>query len=85
MPWRHSRRRSRYSRRSCVTHDVEPYTIVAGVPAKPIKKRFSDDIIKVLIKSRWWELPVDVIKDNFDLFNSIPTIEIAKKIYDLRK
>ena len=68
-----------------VTHDVVPYTIVAGVPAKPIKKRFSDDIIKVLIKSRWWELPVDVIKDNFDLFNSIPTIEIAKKIYDLRK
>ncbi len=28
-----------------VTHDVEPYTIVAGVPARPIKKRFSDDII----------------------------------------
>lgn len=68
-----------------VTHDVEPYTIVAGVPAKPIKKRFSDEIIEILKKSKWWELPVDVIKENFDLFNSIPTIEIAKKIYDLRK
>ena len=34
-----------------VTHDVEPYSVVVGVPAKPIKKRFSDDIIE---KSEWW-------------------------------
>lgn len=67
-----------------VTHDVEPYTIVAGVPAKPIKKRFSDEIIEILNESRWWELPSEVIKKNFDLFNSVPDIETAKKILELR-
>lgn len=68
-----------------VTHDVEPYTIVAGVPAKIIKKRFSDDIIKILQKSNWWDLPADVIKSNVHLFGAEPTIEIAEKIYDISK
>lgn len=67
-----------------VTKDVEPYTIVAGVPAKPIKKRFSDDVINILLESQWWNLPSQVIKDNFDLFNSKPDLEIAKKILALK-
>ena len=33
-----------------VTKDVEPYTIVGGVPAKPVKKRFSQDVIDRLLK-----------------------------------
>ena len=44
-----------------VTHDVEPYTVVAGVPAKPIRKRFSDKIITALLASKWWTLPESVI------------------------
>lgn len=68
-----------------VTHDVEPYTIVAGIPAKPIKKRFSDEIIQLLLESKWWKLPSNVIKENFKLFNSVPTVEIAKKICDLKE
>lgn len=32
-----------------VTKDVPPYTIVAGVPAKPIRKRFSEDVIEKLL------------------------------------
>lgn len=63
-----------------VTKDVKPYTIVAGVPAKPLKKRFSSEIIELLLKSKWWTLPSNTIKSNFDLFNSVPTVEIAKKI-----
>ncbi len=38
-----------------VTKDVAPYTIAGGVPAKPIKKRFSDADIKKLMRLRWWE------------------------------
>jgi len=41
---------------SVVTHDVEPYTIVAGNPAKVIRKRFNEDQIKYLQDSKWWEL-----------------------------
>lgn len=44
-----------------VTHDVEPYTIVAGVPARPIKKRFTDDIIERLMKIRWWDQSPSII------------------------
>lgn len=34
--------------RAVVTKDVEPYTIVAGVPAKPLRKRFPDEVIEKL-------------------------------------
>lgn len=68
-----------------VTKNVEPYTIVAGVPAKPIKKRFSDDVINLLLESQWWNLPPQVIRDNFELFNSKPDINIAKEILALKE
>ncbi len=55
-----------------VTRDVEPYTIVAGVPARPLKKRFSDDVIARLLASEWWELPAELIRENYDIFNSQP-------------
>lgn len=41
--------------RAVVTKDVEPYTIVGGVPAKPIKKRFNDETIKKLQSICWWD------------------------------
>lgn len=37
-----------------VTRDIEPYTIVGGVPAKVIKKRFNDEEIENLCKIKWW-------------------------------
>ncbi|MDT8354999.1 CatB-related O-acetyltransferase [Roseomonas mucosa] len=40
--------------KSVVTKDVEPYSIVAGVPAKLIRKRFSEDLISQLLISEWW-------------------------------
>jgi phosphonate metabolism protein (transferase hexapeptide repeat family) len=38
-----------------VSRDVEPYTIVAGVPAKPIRRRFSEDIAARLEALAWWD------------------------------
>ena len=39
-----------------MTHDVEPYSVVAGNPARVIRKRFSDEEIDALEKSKWFEL-----------------------------
>ncbi len=41
--------------RSIVTKDVPPYTIVAGAPAKPVRKRFSEETIRELQELRWWD------------------------------
>lgn len=52
--------------RAVVTHDVAPYSIVGGVPAKLIRKRFSDEIIDQLLALRWWDWPREQIKHNID-------------------
>lgn len=49
--------------RAVVTKDVEPYSIVGGVPAKEIRKRFAPDVIERLRKSQWWNWPEDRIRD----------------------
>ena len=64
-----------------VTRDVEPYTIVAGVPAKKTGQRCSDELIEELLALKWWDWPKEIIKDNIYLFNeelSKDTIEKLK-------
>jgi len=50
--------------RSVVTKDVPPYTIVGGVPAKVIRKRFSNDVITKLTTLKWWNWPDEKIKEH---------------------
>lgn len=50
--------------RAVVTKDVEPYSIVGGVPAKEIRKRFSTDIIARLQELQWWNWDADIIRNS---------------------
>lgn len=48
--------------RAVVTKDVAPYTIVGGVPARTIRKRFDDATISRLESLRWWDWPKERIR-----------------------
>ena len=48
---------------SVVGSNVEPYTVVVGNPAKPIRKRFDDELIELLLKFKWWDKSVDEINE----------------------
>ena len=58
-----------------VKENVEPYTIVAGQPAKVIGKRFEDEKIAFLMKIKWWDKPEAWIKSHADDFEDISKFE----------
>ena len=54
-----------------VTKDVEPYTIIGGVPAKLIRKRFDEEQIDFLLKFRWWDKNPEWLINNVELFHDV--------------
>ena len=48
--------------RAVITKDVEPYSIVGGVPAKEIRKRFAPEVIKRLLELQWWNWSEEKIR-----------------------
>jgi len=54
-----------------VTKDVEPYAIVAGIPAKIIKYRFNNQQIEKLLSIKWWNWNLETIRSNSKYFNDI--------------
>lgn len=58
---------------SVVTHNVGPYEIWAGNPARFIRKRFDEDYIKELLLMKWWDWPEDRLKNHSDYIDDLPT------------
>ena len=58
-----------------VTRDLEPYSIAVGIPARVVKKRFSDEIIELLLKLKWWDWPIEKLRENLDLLRKEPNKE----------
>jgi len=57
-----------------VTKDVPPYSIVAGIPAKIIKYRFSSPEIDKLLELKWWNKDFNWIRENYKLFSDISNL-----------
>lgn len=58
-----------------VTKDVEPYTIVGGIPAKVIRRRFSSEDIDFLVRFAWWNKPINWIEEHASLFSNIDRLK----------
>lgn len=52
--------------RSVVVSNVEPYTIVGGNPAKPIRRRFEQDVVDELLDIAWWDWSAELITANLE-------------------
>jgi virginiamycin A acetyltransferase len=66
---------------SVVGSNIEPYTIVAGNPAKPIRKRFDDELINLLEKLKWWDKPVSEIQNLIPVLtdSNLPNVKTRLK------
>lgn len=56
-----------------VTKDIEPYTIVGGAPARPIRKRFTEEQIRFLQQFCWWDKGVDWVRKHYTKMDHIET------------
>lgn len=54
---------------SVVTSDVEPYAILAGVPAKALRKRFDEKSIERLLRVQWWLYDLSKVSPRLDYRN----------------
>lgn len=67
---------------SLITKDIPPYCMAGGVPAKVIKKRFTEDQIEQLLKIKWWLWPEEKIKDAIPLLSANTINEFINKYAD---
>jgi virginiamycin A acetyltransferase len=63
-----------------VGSDIPAYTIVAGNPAKPIRKRFDDELISLMQKFKWWDKTVDEIQELIPLLNDSDLERVKREL-----
>lgn len=65
---------------STVAGDVEPYTIVAGNPARLVRRRFDEELTALLLELRWWDKSVSEIKALIPLLTSSDLEQVKSEI-----
>ena len=68
---------------SVVGSNIEPYNIVAGNPAKVIRKRFNDELISLLLEFKWWDKSIEEIDSLIPLLTSSDIVNVTNKIKEL--
>lgn len=62
-----------------VTRDVRPYAVVGGVPAREVRRRFSDEIVDALLRIAWWEWPMEQVRREVGLLRSPDVKEFVER------
>lgn len=65
--------------RALVNKDVEPYSIVGGIPAEHIKYRFDSETIQKLMKIKWWSWPDELIAERREFFATPDFMDLLDK------
>lgn len=65
---------------SVVGSNVPPYTIVAGNPAKPIRKRFDDELIQMMLELKWWDMDIESINSLIPLLSCSNISKVKQEI-----
>ena len=55
-----------------VTHDVAPYEIVGGVPARHMGWRYDEETIAAMLRIRWWDWSHEQLRERLPEFNDVP-------------
>ncbi len=64
---------------SVVSKDVAPYTIACGNPIRPIRRRFDDETVELLLAIKWWDWPAEKITANLKALCSAD-LSLLKKL-----
>ncbi|MCQ2441094.1 MAG: CatB-related O-acetyltransferase [Clostridia bacterium] len=70
---------------SVVGSDVEPYTVVAGNPAKPIRKRFDDELIEIMLQLKWWDLKTEEINDLIPILTCSDLEKVKRTLKEIHR
>jgi phosphonate metabolism protein (transferase hexapeptide repeat family) len=62
-----------------VTHDVAPYTIVVGVPARALRRRFSEAVEAGLMRIAWWDWPKERLAAALEDFRRLDAASFVRK------
>jgi virginiamycin A acetyltransferase len=68
---------------SVVGKNIEPYCIAVGNPVRIVRKRFDDEMINLLQKLQWWNLPLEQIKQIIPLLHNSDIEYVKGKIQKL--